>query len=145
MNDMRTGVQIDKFIIGGWTVFPVSGVLANKKGDEIYLEPRLAKLLYLLSKNANQVVRRDQLIDEIWPDTFVNEESLTKAISDLRKLLKSYFDNPPPIKTIPKRGYKLIIAVPKVNRSVWKDVLKYAAYSLLGLILLILVIRGLSY
>ena len=91
------------------------------------------------------MISREQLIDQVWPDTTVNEESLTKAISDLRKLLKAHLENPPQIKTVPKRGYKMIILMPAVKRAVWKDIFKYIIYSLLIFILLILVIRGLNY
>ena len=145
MNDSRSRETIDKFTNGAWTVLPDSGILSNEKGNEIYLEPRLTRLFYLLCKNSNTMISREQLIDQVWPDTTVNEESLTKAISDLRKLLKAHLENPPQIKTVPKRGYKMIILMPAVKRAVWKDIFKYIIYSLLIFILLILVIRGLNY
>ena len=137
--------SIDKVTIGPLTVFPETGLLFNSNGDEIYLEERLVKLLSLLGENLNELVTRKMLIEQIWNDTIVNEESLTKAISDLKKVLKTHFDNPPQIKTIPKRGYKMIISTPVTKRSSWITSLKYVVYSLLVFTLIVLVIRGLNY
>src|SRR5690606_38532523 len=73
------------------------------------LEPRLMKLLCLLADANGQVLTRDDLMTALWPRVVVNENSLTRAVSDLRKAL-----NPEPlaiaanlIETVPKRGYRL--------------------------------------
>ena len=136
---------IDQFTVGQWTISTQSGMLSNGLGEELYLEPRLAQLFYLLSRNSNKLVSRKQLIEQIWRDTIVNEESLTRAISDLRKVLKAHFDNPPRIKTLPKRGYTMIVSAPVVKRMLWKKIVTYIVYGLMALILLILVVRGLNY
>ena len=136
---------IDKFVVGSWTISLESGTVSNENGDEICLEPRLAKLFYYLSKNSSEMVSRKQLIDQIWHDTIVNEESLTRAISDLRKVLNKHFDNPPQIETIPTRGYKMILCMPLVKRPIWKMALKYFVLVLLSAVLFALVIRGLNY
>lgn len=134
-----------KSTIGSWSISPESGIVSCGTGDETYLEPRLAKLFYVLSENANIMVPRKQLIDQIWCDTIVNEESLTRAISDLRKTLKKHFDNPPQIQTIPKRGYRMIISMSRIRRSFWMVALEYIVYILVAFILIILIIRGLNY
>ncbi len=133
------------FSVGLWKVSPESGMISNVSGEEVYLEPRLAKLFCLLCQNSNKLVPRKLLIDEIWSDTIVNEESLTRAVSDLRKTLKAHFVNPPKIETIPKRGYKMIISASITQKPVWKKTLKYVFYSLLAFILLMLIIRGINY
>lgn len=76
------------------------------------LEPRLMKLLCLLAAAGGQVLTRDELMTALWPRVVVNENSLTRAVSELRKAL-----NPAPlapaygaqglIETVPKRGYRL--------------------------------------
>ena len=134
--------KIDKIVIGPWTVTPESGLLSNGNGKEIYLEVRLAKLFWLLGKTPNTLLPRKTLIDQIWNDTIVNEESLTKAISDLKKVLKMHFDNPPQIKTIPKRGYKMVISTATSKKTAsWKVILKYFIYFLLAFTLITLIIR----
>jgi len=145
MNDDKTENVVDRLNIGRGTLSPETGVLSNEEGDEIYLEMRLAKLLLLLRQNSDDLVTRGQLIDQIWWDTIVNDESLTKAVSDLRKVLKLHFANPPEIITIPKRGYKMVSSGPVEKMLIWRTGLKYALYGFSAFILLILVIRGLRY
>lgn len=70
------------------------------------LEPRLMKLLCLLAADAGRVVERQQLIDALWPRVVVNDNSLNRAVSDLRKALQTS-DGHIWIQTIPKRGYRL--------------------------------------
>ncbi|WP_257721203.1 winged helix-turn-helix domain-containing protein [Pseudohongiella spirulinae] len=72
------------------------------------LEPRLMKLLCRLAEQSNRVISRDELISYLWPRVIVNENSLTRAVSDLRKALRYTPDHSVEIKTIPKRGYSLI-------------------------------------
>ena len=146
MKDYKQEKTFDKLVIGLWTILPESGkVSCEKTGDEIHLEPRLARLFSILGENVNNMVPRKQLIDEIWDDTLVNEESLTRAISDLRKMLKKQFVNPPKIETVPKRGYKMTVSMQLAKKPFWKIALKYTAYLLFALIMLILIIRGLNY
>lgn len=71
------------------------------------LEPRLMKLLCRLAEQCNTVVSRDELINYLWPRVIVNENSLTRAVSDLRKALRHSPDSRVDIKTVPKRGYSL--------------------------------------
>jgi len=144
MNADNKEKSMEKLSIGQWTINPESGLLSNGTKAEVYLELRLAKLFYLLFIKANKLVPRKYLMDEIWNDTIVNEESLTKAVSDLRKILKAHFDNPPEILTIPKRGYKMTI--PETAKSpLMRIVMIYFWFALLGFILLVLIIRGLNY
>lgn len=84
------------------------------------LEPRLMRLLCLLTENVGKVVSRDHLIEKLWPRVVVNENSLTRAISDLRKALSIPREATADgcmalkcveIKTVPKRGYCLLAPV----------------------------------
>lgn len=80
------------------------------------LEPRLMKLLCLLAADAGQVVGRQQLIDALWPRVVVNDNSLNRAVSDLRKALQTS-DGHIWIQTIPKRGYRLCAHVQTLHGS----------------------------
>ena len=145
MNKPDDNSAKDKIKIDAWTLMLTSGLLTDGKSTEVYLEPRLATLFYLLGKHPNQLVTRKQLIEHIWNETFVNEESLTKAVSDLRKLLATHFEDPPQIRTIPKRGYKMVIATTERKKTIWKTVGKIGFWGIVGFVLMILVIRGLNY
>ena len=82
------------------------------KSIERTLEPRLMHLLCYLAANEGRVLSRDELIKELWPKVIVNENSLTRAISELRKqLFNSTHPVQSPIETIPKKGYRLTCAV----------------------------------
>jgi len=101
------------FLLADWTVHKDRHLIIwadDQNGDtcERQLEPRLMRLLCLLAENAGRVLTRDELITALWPRVVVNENSLTRAVSDLRRLL-----SPPNgrniqfIQTVPKRGYRL--------------------------------------
>lgn len=95
--------------IESWRFSPVYGITTSPQGKKLILEPRLSKLLYLLSLHANEIVSRRYLIENIWPDTVVSGESLTRAVADLRKILSMNYSNAIEIETIPRRGYKLVL------------------------------------
>ncbi|MDO8908223.1 MAG: winged helix-turn-helix domain-containing protein [Pseudohongiella sp.] len=81
------------------------------------LEPRLMQLLCLLANAEGAVLTRESLMEALWPRVIVNENSLTRAVSELRKALALPDDailDPANsatgsglIETVPKRGYRL--------------------------------------
>ena len=101
------------FSFGDWRVLPHLNRLQHlASSEERQLEPRLVKLLCFLAANEHQVLSREELVQELWPRVIVNENSLTRAISELRKQLQSAnAAHPNYIETIPKRGYRLIPTV----------------------------------
>ncbi len=73
------------------------------------IEPRLMHLLCFLAANQGNVVDRDTLVEQLWPRVVVNDNSLTRAVSELRKHLRGETaGNSAVIETIPKKGYRLI-------------------------------------
>lgn len=101
------------FSVGEWRVLPqLNRIRLNGTGEERQLEPRLVKLLCFLGANEERVLSREELIQELWPRVVVNENSLTRAISELRKQLQSQDSLVPNyIETIPKRGYRLLPSI----------------------------------
>lgn len=73
--------------------------------QEVRLEPRLIKLLCILAQHSGQMVRREQLITEVWNDYGGGEAGLNNAISSLRKVLND--NSKELIETIPTKGYVL--------------------------------------
>lgn len=59
----------------------------------------------LLIENAGQLVKKEQLISEIWQDSFVEDSNITQQIYILRKTLGNDENGKPLIETLPKRGY----------------------------------------
>jgi DNA-binding winged helix-turn-helix (wHTH) protein len=74
-----------------------------EQGKEFRLEPRLMKLLCLLTQNKDELVARETIIKEIWDNYGNPDESLTQAISYLRKVLSD--QQKKLIETVPKKGY----------------------------------------
>jgi len=96
------------FRIGAWIARPDSNELhaLNKDGVVRSIEPRLMQLLCILSSAPRRVFTRAELMDCLWPRVVVNDNSLTRAVSELRKMLASD-DGQTYIDTIPKSGYRL--------------------------------------
>ncbi|MBV8673302.1 MAG: winged helix-turn-helix domain-containing protein [Acidobacteriaceae bacterium] len=77
------------------------------RGDTaIPLAPKSFELLVVLVTRHGQLLTRDELMQAIWPDSFVEEINLTVNISLLRKVLGEQSDGRQYIATVPKRGYR---------------------------------------
>jgi TolB-like protein/tetratricopeptide (TPR) repeat protein len=84
------------------------GVLC--RGDhEIDLRPKGFELLHYLVENAGRLVPKDELIEAVWPNVVVTDESLTRCVSDVRQALRDGEQRI--IKTVPRRGYLLAASV----------------------------------
>lgn len=82
-----------------------------KDGATVRLTPKAFETLLVLVQHAMQVVEKDQLLKEVWPDSFVEEGSLSYNIYELRKALGDDSSERRYIETIPKRGYRFVATV----------------------------------
>jgi len=105
-------VYINDFIIEGLRVSPSRNLIISKN-DRFQIEPRIMDVLFMLSQNSRNVVTRKDLISRLWKVEFGGDESLTRAISILRKTFTKAGLSPKLIETIPKRGYRLATDVSK--------------------------------
>src|SRR5262245_16169567 len=80
-------------------------------GEPITLQRKAFETLTVLVKNSGRIVSKEEFLQELWPDSFVEEGSLTVNISLLRKALGEGQDGRKYIETIPRRGYRFIAAV----------------------------------
>jgi len=94
-----------------------AGGLLFRDARMIPLAPKVADALLLLIENAGNVIAKDELLKNIWPDTFVGEGSLTRTISILRKALADDAGGQDYIVTIPKRGYRFVAAISETSRQ----------------------------
>ncbi|GAB5533905.1 MAG: winged helix-turn-helix domain-containing protein [Rubricoccaceae bacterium] len=104
-------LQDDAFFVGPWVVQPSLHSLHAPTGDSVTLEPKVMQVLVCLAAAPGKVVTRDELHACGWPDTFVTDKVLTRAISELRKAFGDTPQDPAFIATIPKTGYRLIAPV----------------------------------
>src|ERR671927_615089 len=79
-----------------------------RDGATVRLTPKAFETLLVLVQHGVQLVDKEQLLKEVWPDTFVEEGSLSRNIHELRKALGDDSSQPSYIETIPKRGYRFV-------------------------------------
>ena len=86
-----------------------------KKGTPIPLREQSFRVLAALMERPGEIVTREELRRRLWSsDTFVDfEVALNSAVSRLRDALGDSADSPSFIETIPKRGYRFVVPVPK--------------------------------
>jgi TolB-like protein len=85
--------------------------LLKRLGETISLTPKAAEILVLLVTRAGQLVEKDELLKEIWPNTFVEEANLSQNIFYLRRALDDDRAGPKYIETVTRRGYRFIATV----------------------------------
>jgi DNA-binding winged helix-turn-helix (wHTH) protein/tetratricopeptide (TPR) repeat protein len=98
------------FHLAGWLVQPTLGRI-SRAGRSVHLRPKLMDVLVTLARHAGSVVSKDALLQAVWPDQFLEESALTRAVADLRQALGDEAHEPRVIETIPKRGYRLMVPV----------------------------------
>lgn len=79
--------------------------------EAVSLPPRLFDLLALLVQNAGSLLRKQDLLERVWSDVSVEEGSLTRGISSLRRVLGSSGEGRDFIQTVSKRGYRFAAIV----------------------------------
>lgn len=81
-----------------------------RSGEIVSLTPKSAEVLLLLVESGGNLLERDELLQKVWQDTFVEEGNLNNAISTLRKTLGGNGI----IQTVPRRGYRFTSDVREV-------------------------------
>jgi len=114
--------------------FKVGEYVVNRDLNSIFLqghtqivEPKIIEVLYYLASNADQVVSRQQLMDELWPAK-VSDGAVSRVVGLLRKALKDSSESPEYIQTIAKKGYRLIAPVTTIDSNVEADLLQKFEY-----------------
>ena len=83
----------------------------TRAGETVSLTRKATDILIILIAKAGQVVEKDELLREVWPDTFVEEANLTQHIFALRKALGDERAVPRYIETVTRRGYRFLGSV----------------------------------
>ena len=85
--------------------------LLLRDGQPVPLTPKVFDTLKVLTENAGHLLEKDELMEKIWQDRYVEEGNLAFNIKVLRKALGDSAANPQFIETIPRRGYRFIAEV----------------------------------
>jgi TolB-like protein len=86
--------------------------------DVISLTPKATDILLFLLRNAGTLVGKEDLMKEVWPDSFVEEANLTQNIFRLRRALGDDRSGTRYIETVARRGYRFVSSVKLVRASV---------------------------
>ena len=79
--------------------------------ERVPIAPKAFDVLRYLVENPGRLVTQDEVLEKLWPDTYVNPEVFRKYILDIRKILGDRPDKPEFIETVTKRGYRFIAPV----------------------------------
>ena len=82
-----------------------------KENREVPLTPKVFDTLLVLLENSSHVLTKKELMQQVWPDSFVEENNLAQNISILRKALGAGKEGEHYIQTVPKRGYRFVADV----------------------------------
>jgi DNA-binding winged helix-turn-helix (wHTH) protein len=101
----RTGERF--YLFDGFRV-DVNERLLFKDNREVPLTPKVFDTLLALVENSSHVMTKKELMQQVWPDSFVEENNLAQNISILRKALGQTKEGEHYIQTVPKRGYRFV-------------------------------------
>lgn len=82
-----------------------------RDGQPLPLKPKIFDLLVVLVENSGRVVCKDELMKQVWADSFVEESNLAVSIFEIRKALGGSRSGPKYIETVPRRGYRFVACV----------------------------------
>src|SRR5579863_4496817 len=98
---------------------PVNQCLCRSSEDgaeeRIALKPKTYSILAYFLDHPGRLVTQDELLESIWPDTYVQPEVVKRHIFDLRQALGDDSKTPSFLETLPRRGYKFIAPVQEVE------------------------------
>lgn len=100
--------QLNRIVFGDFVLDHQRGALL-KDNEEIALRPKTFTFLSYLAENPGRLISKNELIEAVWPNVMVTEDSLVQCVAELRRVLSD--NDQKLIKTVPKRGYLFDVEV----------------------------------
>jgi DNA-binding winged helix-turn-helix (wHTH) protein len=100
----------NSLVVGELLVEPALNRISGSRGAA-NLRPQVMDLLVFLASNDGQVVSIEELLDKVWPGKVVTDGTLYNSVGELRQAISRLDDSRPYIENIPKKGYRLAVAV----------------------------------
>lgn len=92
-------------------------LLLMKNSEVVNLPPKTIEVLVALVESSGKVLTKQEILDKVWSDTFVEEANLTHHVSALRKALGEGQNGAKFIETIPRRGYRFVYEVYRTSNN----------------------------
>ena len=84
----------------------VEKLMLYRDGVEVSMPPKMVKTLAVLVESHGEIMSKDDLLEQVWSDTVVDESNLSQHLYHLRKVLGELPDGRPYIETLRRRGYR---------------------------------------
>ncbi len=107
------GTRHRQYRFGGFTLDLEGGFLRN--GDqEVMLRPKAFEVLTYLVERTGRLVTKTELIDAVWPDAAITDNSLAQCLGEIRRALND--DSQQIVRTVARRGYVFTVSVTTPHR-----------------------------
>lgn len=101
--------------------FDADEKILRRGGEILPLPPKATDVLFMLIRQQGKIVSKNELMETIWADSFVEESNLTQSIYTLRRILGTDANGAQFIETVPRRGYRFRYS-PETIRPARSDV-----------------------
>jgi predicted ATPase/DNA-binding winged helix-turn-helix (wHTH) protein len=108
------GTQVSRYQFGEFTLDLARGCVL-KEGQEIKLRPKVYETLKFFVEHPGTLVGKEELMQAVWPDAFVTDDSLVQCTLELRRALGDRHQKL--LKTVPRRGYVFVAEVIQVPKK----------------------------
>jgi TolB-like protein/DNA-binding winged helix-turn-helix (wHTH) protein/tetratricopeptide (TPR) repeat protein len=115
---MVTGATSGNYEFGEFRIDTSRMLLLRRDGDIVSLPPKAFDVLRIMIGSGGRVLTKDELLNEAWHGTIVEEGNLTQAVSLLRKALGESRSDHRYIVTVPGSGYRFVAAVHEISADV---------------------------
>ena len=88
-----------------------------RDGVPVSLTPKAFDMLAVLVENRGRLLEKSELLERVWPDSFVEEANLSVKMSELRKALGEGPNDHHYIETVPRRGYRFVADVKLLDEA----------------------------
>ncbi|MEO8465738.1 MAG: winged helix-turn-helix domain-containing protein [Gammaproteobacteria bacterium] len=99
------------YVFGEFTLDVASRQLRRDTDSDVQLPSRAFDALLYLVEHRDRLVQKNELVEAVWHDVVVTDDSLIHAISVLRRALADDPNEPRYVQTVPRRGYRFVAAV----------------------------------
>lgn len=113
---------------GGFRLDAGEGVLYSN-GEPVKLTPKAVQTLTLLVERSGHIVTKDEFLETVWADTFVEENALSFNISQLRKTLAQFDGDTKFIETVSRRGFRFTAEVREICPEDDRDEIVFERHS----------------